>query len=92
MAEALKGEKPRADEHGCGDGDGGSEARGTFEEASKGEGDEESLEARVGGEATEGVLDDLELAGLDGDAEEEDGGEDNPRDGEETKGSAVGGG
>ena len=89
-AGGVEGREAEAGEHGGGDGDGTAEASGPFNESPEGEGDEQGLEATVRGEVADGVLDDFEVAGFEGDAVEEDGGEDNPADGQEAEGGSVG--
>jgi len=86
----VKGLEAEADHESAGDGDGGAESGAAFDERAEAEGHEKELKAAVGRDGGDGLLHDFELAGLDGDVVEEDGGDDNPDDFEETVGRTVG--
>jgi hypothetical protein len=76
-------------QHGRRDGYGGSESTRAFNECAECESDEQSLQALVAGEAADRVLDDLEFSGFDGEAIEQQGGENDPSDGEDSIGGSV---
>ena len=82
----------KSGQHGGGDGHGRSKSGCAFNESAEGKGDEQGLQARVAREAADGILDDFELPGVDGDAIEHDCPEDDPADGEESEGRTVGSG
>jgi hypothetical protein len=86
----VKGLEAEADHESAGDGDGSAESGAAFNERAEAESDEKELEAAVGSDGGDGLLHDFELAGLDGDVVEEDGGDDNPDDFEEAVGGTVG--
>ena len=88
----LQRMETEADEDGCADGDGRAETGGAFKERAESEGDEEKLQAAVGGDAGEALLEGDEAAGLDGEVVKEDDGKDDPADGEEAVARAVRGG
>src|SRR5215469_13147107 len=81
-----------ADEEGPADGDGGSEAGGTFKEGPEAKGDEHKLEAAVGRDAEEAVLQKRESARASNEVIHEEHGEDDPADRKESVGCAVAGG
>src|SRR6266481_3503572 len=60
--------------------DRGGESGAAFDECAEAEGDEEELQATVGGDGGDGLLHDFKLTGFDGDVVEEDGGDDDPDD------------
>ncbi len=88
-AGGVERRESEAGEHGGGHGDRRAEARGAFDEGSEGEGDQQGLKAMVVGQAADGVLDDLEFTGVDGDAVEHDRRKDDPADGEQAERRAV---
>jgi len=79
-----------ADQHGAGDGHGRSAAARALEQRAEREGDEEDLQAPVGRDATDGLLDDLELLGLHGDVVDKDGGHQDPGNAEPSVDQAIG--
>ena len=80
MPAAKNGEKPEARQHRGRDGDRRAEARRAFDERAERERDQHRLQAPVRREAADRVLDDLEVAGLERDAIQHDGPEDDPAD------------
>ena len=85
----LKGFEAEADHKCASDGDRRAKSCAAFDECAETEGDEEELEAAVGRDGGDGLLHDFELAGVDGDVVEEDGGDDDPNDFEQAVGGAV---
>ena len=85
----VEGFEAEADHERAGDGDGGAESGAAFDESAEAEGDEKELKAAVGSDGGDGLLHDFELAGLDGDVVEKDGGDDDPDNFEEAVGRAV---
>src|SRR5579859_1128372 len=86
----VKGLEAEADHEGASDGDGSAESGAALNERAKAESDEKELEAAVGSDGGDGLLHDFELAGLDGDVVEKDGGDDDPDNFEEAIGGTVG--
>ena len=87
--EAESGEKPRPINMRRGDRHRRAEARRAFEERAEAKGDEQELQAAIGGDAGEAALQDLELAVLDGEVVQEDDVEDDPADREQAVAAAV---
>ena len=75
----------QAHQHGGGDGHGGAETGGAFDEAGEGEGDEQGLQTTVVRQAGQGVFDDLELTGFHGHVVDPHGRDDDPDDGEQAE-------
>src|SRR5262249_42840405 len=75
-----------AEQQGGGDGDRGAEAGGPLDEGAEAEGDEQGLEAAVVRQGRHRPFDHLEAAGLDGEAVQEEGGQDDPADGQQPEG------
>ena len=92
QGEARGLERPEAetDEDGGTDGDGGAETAGALKKRAEGKGDEEKLQAAIGGDAGEALLQSGEAAGLDGEVVEKDDGKNDPADGEDAVACAVG--
>ena len=82
----------QAGEHCSGDGDRCSEARRAFDKGAECKGDQEGLNTRVAGEVADGIFQYLKGATFEADAVEQNGGEDDPPDGEYPEGRAVGDG
>ena len=80
-----------ADQHGAGDGHGRSAAARALEQRAEREGDEEDLQAPVGRDATDGLLDDLRAGGH-VQRHVEDSESDGHADGEQIDGDEPGGG
>jgi hypothetical protein len=92
--DARRQERPEteADQHGCRDRDRRAEARGSFDESSEGEGDEQRLDPPVLREPRDRVLDDLEVTRFHREVVDEDRAKDDPAYGEETVRGPVPGG
>ncbi len=91
-AGGLERTEAEADEDGGADGDGRAEAGGALKKCAEGEGDEEKLQAAVGGDAGEALLQRDEAAGFDGEVVEKDDGKNDPANGKDAVARAVGGG
>ena len=89
---ACNGLEAETDEDGGADGDGRAETAGALKKRAEREGDEEKLQAAVGGDAGEALLESDEAAGLDGEVVEKDDGKNDPADGKDAVAGAVGGG
>jgi hypothetical protein len=81
----VHGLKTETNQHGCGDGHGGAEAGGAFDEGAEREGDEQGLQAAVIGDAGQGIFDDLKLPGFNRHVVHPDGRNDDEDDGEKAK-------
>ncbi len=90
QAGGLQRTEAETDENGGADGDRSAEAGGALKERAQREGDEEKLQAAVGGDAGEALLESDEAAGLDGEVVEKDDGKNDPADGKEAVARAVG--
>ena len=85
----MKSAETQSSENRRGNSNWRSESGRAFKECSKGKSNQQRLHIRVGGNVTDGVFKNFELAGLDRDAIKNDGPEDNPEDGKNTEGCAV---
>ncbi len=87
---SLKRSKAEADEDRRADGDWRSETRSPLKERAQGESDEEQLQAAVGGDAGQALLQRDEAAGLAGEVIEEDDGKNDPANGEDAVTGSIG--
>ncbi len=91
QARCRERREAEADQHRRRDGDRRAESCGTFEKCAEGEGDEEELEAPVVADRADRALQNLELTLLARELVEKDDVENDPADGEQPEGRAVGG-
>ena len=89
---AWNGGNPRADEKGTGNRHRSSASACAFKERSKAECNQNRLQARIGGEGSNRFLHHLELAGFHGNVVEENGGNDDPRNPDQSKHNSQEGG
>ena len=88
-AGGVAGVESQAHQHGRGNGHGGAEPGGAFNEGPEGKGNEQGLEAAVIGDAGQGVLDDLEVAAFHRHVVHPNGRHDDPDDGEDAEGHPI---
>jgi hypothetical protein len=81
--------KPKPDQHRRRDRDRRPESRCPLNEGAEAEGDQQNLNPPIVSKPRNRLLDDLELAGLDGDVVDKDRRQDDPSDREETKGRPI---
>jgi hypothetical protein len=85
----LKRLESQSDHEGAGDGDGSAESRGSFNERTKAEGDEEQLQPAIGSDGGDRLLHDFELPGGYGDVVQKDRGHYDPNDFQQAEAGAV---